>query len=87
MMFVETVVSEKTIRVRIADEDDPTVATEWIDLLVLVSKLASATNRDRKLEDLESRMLAELQVAALHRARDVIADEIRRLSATAGHRT
>ena len=78
MKLVETAIRATTIRLRYANADDPSTATEWIDIQFTADDLKhpSAGNT---LGDLAPKFLLEIQAAVLHRARDEIDGEIQRL--------
>jgi hypothetical protein len=71
MQHVETTISQHAIRVRYADAVNPADAEQWIDLRV---KMSAA-----KVTEPEIQCLAELRVAALDHALQLIQAEIRRL--------
>lgn len=80
MQHVATTISAEAIHIRYADAVNPTQAAEWIDVQIkrVDAKRASGT----PIQELESLFLAELQVAALDHARQLIDLEIRRLKNT-----
>jgi len=77
--LVETAIRPTTIRLRYADADDPTTATEWIDLQFAADRLKHPKSGD-PLGNLAPRYLLEIQAAALHHARDILDAEIQRLA-------
>jgi hypothetical protein len=79
MTLIETIVSETSIRMRYADHEDPVRATQWLDFKVLIADLKSP-DQHNLLGDPETRFLAEVRLAALRHARDIIGDETKRLS-------
>ena len=83
LKLIETTVLETTVRMRYADDVDPAKATQWIDFQVPLAELQSPNGRV-ELGDPESRYLAEIRLAALRHARDVIGAETQRLSNLAG---
>ena len=72
MKLLQTSVSATSIRMRFANDADPTKASQWVDFQVPLDQLG--------LSDLERQLLAELRLAALRHARGVIGDEVRRIS-------
>jgi hypothetical protein len=79
MKLVETKVAESTVRVRFADHVDPLKAANWIDMQLPLAELRDPYG-EGDLGDPELRYLAEVRLAALRSARDVIGAEIQRLS-------
>jgi hypothetical protein len=68
----------QTIRMRFADNADPTRATQWIDFQ-LPPTILKAPGQNEPLGDPETRYVAEIRLAALRHVRDVIGDETQRL--------
>jgi hypothetical protein len=84
MQYVETTLSDATIRMRYADDPDPTKAVEWIEFRLKIADLQHPSGRG-KLGKLELQYLGEAHRAALRYVRDVIGDETRRLADQASH--
>jgi hypothetical protein len=84
MKLVETAIRPATVRLRYADTDDSSAATECIDLQFAASDLKHPSTGDA-LGDPAPRFLLEIQAAVLHRARDVIDAEIQRLQIRLSH--
>ena len=74
-----TTVSEKTVRMRFANEADPTQADSWFEFEAPLELLKHPNGRS-DLGDPELQFLSEIRLAALRYVRDVIGDETRRLS-------
>jgi hypothetical protein len=79
MKLIETVISETSIRLRYADETDPTKAVEWVDVQFALSGLKNPEDAKPELQ-----YVAELQRAALDRLQAVLSGEIQRLRSLAG---
>ena len=77
MKLVETAIRPATIRLRYANADDPSEATEWIDVQFATDGLKQPSTGD-VLGDPAPKFLLEIQAAVLHRARDEIDAEIQR---------
>jgi hypothetical protein len=84
MKLVETKISETTVHMRYADNPDSATATAWIDFQVPLTELKHPQNRQNQLGDPELQYLAEVRLAALRYARDVVGGETQRLSGLAG---
>jgi hypothetical protein len=78
MKLVETAIRATTIRLRYANADDPSTATEWIDIQFAADDLKHPSTGN-SLGDLAPKFLLEIQATVLHRARDEIDGEIQRL--------
>lgn len=85
MKIVETTILENSIRMRLADQFDPTKATEWIELLVPMTALRHPRDEKRPLGDPDTQMVAEVREAALRYARQTIVDETQRLALLERH--
>ena len=83
MKHQHTTVSEKTVRMRLANEADPTQADSWFEFEVPLELLAHPNGR-QPLGDPELQFHSEIRLAALRFVRDVIGEETRRLSELAG---
>ena len=77
LKLIETRIAGKAVRMRFADRDDPKEASEWIEFQVSPEYVVMGHNL---FDDPDRLFLAEAHLAALRRARDVIGDEISRLS-------
>ncbi len=77
MQPILTTVSGSGVHFRLADHADAMKATEWIDIQVKRSDLKHGSGT--LIPELELQFLAELQVAALNHALQLIQTEIRRL--------
>jgi hypothetical protein len=83
--LVETTISETTVRLRYANENEAAKSTEWIDIQVpLAELLVPHTHQPTKIGNPEPYFVAEVRLAALHYVRDVIGAEIQRLGVVAG---
>ena len=79
MKIVETTILESSIRIRLADHPDHELATHWIELEVPIAGL-ELPSKPHDLGDPETRLLAEVRLAALRHARDAIGAETQRLA-------
>jgi hypothetical protein len=80
MVLTETTIPKWTIRIRIADNDDPEKATEWAEFEIPLEPLRFADQGGtRSLGNPGDQLLTISQVAALRYMRDAISAEIRRL--------
>ena len=79
--IIETVIGQKTIRIRIADSPQQETATETIDLAVTLGPHLSLPSHSGEipLGNIHTRQLASIQLAALRYVQDVITGETRRL--------
>ena len=84
--IVQTTVSGTSIRIRLADTADPMGANEWVDAQVSLKGLAHPADPTREIGNVDSLLVAEVQLAALRYVRETIGVEIQRLSALAGRR-
>jgi hypothetical protein len=84
MKLIETIVTEKTVRMRYADNEDAAKASQWIDFQVPLDKLEHADQT--ALGEPELRYLAQVRQAALRYARGVIGDETQRLASLINRR-
>jgi hypothetical protein len=82
LKIVETTVTEETVRVRIANNADPTKATRWVDIQAPVSDLT--VGHEAPLGIVKIRRLAAIHQAVLRYARDAIDAEIDALEALDG---
>jgi hypothetical protein len=75
--LIETVISGGSIRIRYANDADPTKATEWIDFRIPLSELKS---RREETIGAEAHLynLAEVHLAALRYVRDAADEEMTR---------
>jgi hypothetical protein len=81
MRIVETVLKASTVRIVLANNQDPALASERMDFEIPLTGLKEPRERDaRSLGALEYRHLATIQVAALRYARSAITVEADRLS-------
>jgi hypothetical protein len=81
MTIVETTILPAAIRLRLADEADPTKAKEWIDFQVPLAPLqllAESSGVESPLGPPEKRNLSTIRAAALRYVQKAIAEEIRR---------
>jgi hypothetical protein len=76
MELIETTISEDSVRMCFANEQEPSKATGWIDFQVPLHGLNSPTSANTVLGDPQLRFLEEIQRAALRYVRDAITDEI-----------
>jgi hypothetical protein len=81
MNLIETTISEKSVRMRYADNSDPIKATEWIDVQVPVSGLK--TSADNAVGDPQIKRLAIIQRAALRYVQEILSGESQGLVAKA----
>jgi hypothetical protein len=72
-------VSPSSVRLRCADNPDPALATQSIDMTVSYGKLTTPSASDKPLGPPELQYLGEVQLAALLYARSAINIEIQRL--------
>jgi hypothetical protein len=79
MKLIETTVSETTVHMQLADDNDPEKAAEWLELEMPVSKLKMADGQT-PMGDPTTKRLVTIQLATLHVAQDAIGEEIQRLS-------
>ena len=77
MQLIETTVTDRAIRVRLADCGDPAKATEWIDCQLQLSGLKRASGT--QAQNLGILDLRVVQQVALENARDALVAEIARL--------
>jgi hypothetical protein len=85
MKLLETTVLETTVRMRYADNADPTKAVAWLAFEVPIAPLTlPTTNGEMPLGDHHMRYLASIQQAALRYVRDVIGEETQRLASLSG---
>lgn len=82
MTLIETTISKTAVRMRYADNAETEMASEWLEFVVPLSPLELPRE---PLGDPKLRTLAEVQLAALRRVRDVVGGETQRLSELAGH--
>jgi hypothetical protein len=77
MKLIETTVSEKTVRLRLADKAEPAEATEWLDVQMRHQdlKLPSGTVVPR----IRAQALGALEIAALDHVLRIVQREIERL--------
>jgi hypothetical protein len=78
MKVIETTVSETTVHMQLADDPDLEKAAAWIEFEVPLEPLM--IDNLNKLGRPGRRVLAVIQVAALHHARTAINDQIHALS-------
>jgi hypothetical protein len=83
--LIETIVSETSVRLLFADKPDPAEATAWVEVCAPLTDL-KMPGMDRPLFDPEAAapLHAEVQLAALRYARDVIGGETQALSELVG---
>jgi hypothetical protein len=85
MELTETRISGASIWMRFSESPDARIATRWIEFQVHQDDLLDPYSRESApLGDPELQPLGVIRLAALRRARDVIASEIRRLSDQSG---
>jgi len=83
---VETRILETTIRMRYADNPDPTKAKEWFEFEAPIGSLTlPAHSGEIPLGKLHARYLASIQLAALRYMRDAIGAETQRLAGLVNH--
>lgn len=83
MVLIETTVTATSVRMRYADQRDATKATRWLDFQVPLDGLklpllGGSRGEEEFGDDPNLRILAEVHLAALHRARAIIGDEMQR---------
>ncbi len=87
LKHVETTISESAIRIRMADNSNQDLATEWVDISVPLSAPLGLPNSnggsDIALGSLATRQFASIQLAVLRYVRDAIAQETQRLGGLA----
>ena len=76
MNLIQTTIAGKAIRMRFANDGDAAKATEWIDFQLDIEGI----------EPPAVPLVAEAQITALRRLRDVLAEESKRLVALANQR-
>jgi hypothetical protein len=81
MKLIATTITETAVHMRYADNADAAKAKTWIDFQVPLEQLTLPP--ERPLEDPELQYLAEVRLAALRYAREVIFAENQRLSSLA----
>lgn len=81
MNLIETTISEKSVRMRYANNADPIEATEWIEIQVPISGLK--TNADNTVDDPQTKRLAIIQRAALRYVQEILSGESQGLVAKA----
>ena len=80
MNVVETTISGTGIRMRIADNDNPDEASEWVEFDIPLEPLTVATNSgSQSLGNPGDQYFVVIQEAALRYVRDAIDTEINRL--------
>jgi hypothetical protein len=79
MKLIETTVLETTVRMRYANDADPTKATETMDFQFSLPSLKQPNGDGKALGDPELQFLAEIEAAALLYAQSAINAEIVRL--------
>ena len=85
MKLIETTILETTVRMRYADNADPTKAKEWFAFEVPIAPLTlPSASGDHSLGDHHIRHLASIQQAALRYVRDAIGEETQRLASLSG---
>jgi hypothetical protein len=86
MELIETKILPDAIQMRYADNTDPAQATEWCDFRISFFGLMHplVQGKPQPLGPPESNFVAEVQLAALRRVRDVIGAETQRLSELIG---
>src|SRR5205823_911958 len=86
LAIIETTISDSTIRMRLADNADPSAATEWVEFVVPLAPLTLPTvgGQDVPLGPAEDRRLATIRLAALRYVRDAIGAETQRLARPPG---
>lgn len=84
MQLIETRISAAAVHTRYANDPDVAKATEWFDFQVPLEPLRAPIGHGEPLGDPETRYLVEVRLAALRYLRDVITEEIQRLSNLAG---
>jgi hypothetical protein len=80
MKLIQTTISETTVRLRYADNEDAAKATQWMDFQFPLSDLRNPEDPTRPLGHPRVRFLAEVERSALRHARGVIGEETKRLS-------
>ena len=88
MKLLETTLTETTVRLRYADHSDPAKAVQWIDFQVSLEGLTLPLPRGSEDlgDDPNTRILAEVRLAALLRARALIAAESQHFESFRGPR-
>ena len=76
MKLISTTISGKTVQMRLANDPDPAKATEWIDFVVQV----------QGIEPPSVPLVAEAQIEAFRRLRDVMIEQSKDLAALANQR-
>jgi hypothetical protein len=84
LKLIETTISPTAVRLRYADNSDPTKATQWMDIQAPIAELMEPRREQAKLGEAELQYLAELHRAVLQYGRHVINGEIQRLAKQAG---
>ena len=79
MKLIQTTISEISVRLRYADNEDAAKATQWMDFQFPLSDLRNTEDPTRQARQPSVQFLAEVQRSALRRARDVIGEETKRL--------
>ncbi len=84
--IIETTIGDKTIKMRLATDQDPAKADEWFELVFQIEKLVipNRLGGQNPIGDLGLRQLSVIQAAALHYVRETIANENERLSTLLG---
>lgn len=80
LALIETTIAGKTVRMLLADSDDP--ALEWIELQVIPGEYV--IGNQKLTEHADHMPLAATRLAALRRAQTAIGAEIERLSKILG---
>jgi hypothetical protein len=80
MKLFETKVTDKAVRMRFADDGDPAKAEQWVEFQIPLADLKHPHAQNHPLQDPEIQLVAELRLSALRAVRDVIGEEIQRLS-------
>jgi hypothetical protein len=80
MQILETTLKASAVKIVLANNRDPSLATEKMDFEIPLTGLRDPREKDAPLGPLEDRHLATIQVAALRYVRNAITDEAQRLS-------
>jgi hypothetical protein len=86
LALVQTILADKSLRVRYANNPDSTHATEWLDFQVPLAVLRDPENPQLDLGNIETVLIGEVHLAALRYLRDTIGAEIQRFSGLRGRR-
>lgn len=81
MKIVKTIISSDSIEMRLADDEDPATAKQWIHFQVpraAVRAITKSSMEPYALEPIESRTLAVIREAALRYVQAAVDEEIGR---------